>query len=711
MPMKLLLLQLIVTSLCIFTFPKEINKNYDNNGVVLVAPISKVRKELEEIASRPDLLCNLESDYECLCHQSLGDLEGKYIPCNEFIQIENLPTIQLKLKNANLSARLHTNEPFEEYFKRRIADILSRYCQNNINECNGVHNPNTKVDSNEENNVDKTFITQEQVIILAVNYLPNKITLVDLVVAKEPNIGSLNGLMLMDPVQVKFILSAQSTPLSRVLGGIKIEGVKTNSLSRETPPSILESDDNTDPLLPPAYITPTQSMNPQEEEQIKQNAGDNSTLKILLLIVGTFLAICYIIAIYKVCRDHHIKKKARARAEASFVPSRSNSIRNYGTLASQKSHQTDGGTSITTKTNVSHLNKTNVFGDGNNNKNLQHSNVSPTTGGWSNGEEEGSITPAITPHTFKRMFMCDASQLPREPTIDLESQIIEEQENGEVRKIEHPMDFGIPIPHHEEDEEGEREGENEYPSVTDMTPDLIVDSESLPDYELSNINVKNTENSMLTTMVQTERPISRRGSLTSPHLDQQDLETTNSREETPAPIMEEDMATKQPVIVEEEEPIPIVNNETVNNNSNDISDNNNKSSSRPKIIPVVSITVDDDVIIEDEFDDRNDAFNTIVNDKSDINNETWSTDEEEEGDDKDNINLYRIMSEEHIEESEKSEEEEDEDESTYYQRLQESPTIPFEVTSPNNVQKDRHLVNNHIQPNRVLEDNGDEDLR
>uniref|UniRef100_A0A0N5CGJ9 Uncharacterized protein n=1 Tax=Strongyloides papillosus TaxID=174720 RepID=A0A0N5CGJ9_STREA len=684
MPMPLLLLQLIATSLYIFAFPKEIHKSYDDNGLVLVAPISKVKKELEEIASRPDLLCNLESEYECLCHQSLGDLEGKYIPCNEFIQIEKLPTIQLKLKNANLSARLHTNEPFEEYFKRRIADILSRYCQNNINECNGVHNKNTKVDSNEENNNEKTFITQEQVIILAVNYLPNKITLVDLVVAKEPNIGSLNGLMLMDPVQVKFILSAQSTPLSRVLGGIKIEEVKTNSLSRETPPSILETDDN-GPLLPPAYITPTQSMNPQEEEQIKQNAGDNSTLKILLLI------------------------KARARAEASFVPSRNNSIRNYGTLASQKSHQTDGGTSSINKTTTSHLNKTNVFSDGNNNKNLQHPIVSPTTGGWSNGEEEGSITPIITPHTFKRMFMCDASQLPREPTIDLESQIIEEEENGEVRKIEHPMDFGIPIPHHEEDEEKEQEDEKEYPPITDLTPDLIVDSESLPDYELSTITMNNPEHNMLATIVQTERPISRRGSVTSQHSDQQDLETTNSREETPAPIMEEDMVPKQPVIVEEEEPIPIVVNETVNNNNDDISNNNN-SSSRPKIIPVVSITADDDIIIDDEFDDRNDAFNTVVNAKSDINNETWSTDEEEE-DDKDNVNLYRIMSEEHIEESEKSEDEEDEDESTYYQRLQESPTIPYEVRTPNNIQKDKHLISNRIQPYGVLEDNGDEDLR
>uniref|UniRef100_A0A0K0DWB8 Guanylate cyclase domain-containing protein n=1 Tax=Strongyloides stercoralis TaxID=6248 RepID=A0A0K0DWB8_STRER len=675
MPASIFLLILISTSLFFKTFPQEIN-NRNNTGLVLASPISKAKKELEEIASRPDLLCNIDSDYECICHQSLGDLEGKYIPCNEFIQVENLPTIQLKLKNANLSARLHTNEPFEEYFKRRISDILTRYCQNNANECIGV----------------QQRLTKDQVIILAVNYLPNRITLVDLVVAKKPNIGSLNGLMLMDPVQVKFILSAQSTPLSRVLGGIKIEEVKTNNLSRITPPLILQNDDD-EPLLLPVYVAPTQSMNIHDNETLKQNAGGNSTLKILLAIVGIFLLICYIIATYKVCRDHYLKKKARARAEASLVPTRSNSIRNYGTLPSQKSHQTDN--SSTNKTSISHYNKTNVFGDSNNNKNLQYSTASPTTAGWSNGEEEGNITPAITPHSFKRMFMCDVSQLPREPTIDLESQIIEE-DSEEIRKIEHPMEFGIPITHQEE-EDIKSQIEKSYP-LSDLTPDLIVDSESLQDYELSNISINNNhEQNMLMTTVQSERPISRRGSVTSPTSDPQDLETTYSREETPAPIMEEELIPKPPIIMEEDEP-PVVG-------ENDAKINNKK----PKMIPVVSITTDDDLVIEDEFDERNDVFNKIVNAKNETADETWTSDED---DDRNNINLYKIMSEEHVEESEKSDEEEDIDETnTYYQRLQESPTVPFEIPSPNKTNKDKHIGNNHIPKYGIIEDDENDDLR
>ncbi|CEF66794.1 Hypothetical protein SRAE_2000146000 [Strongyloides ratti] len=697
MPVSIFLLILISISLYFNTLSQEINNN--NTELVLASPISKAKKELEEIASRPDLLCNIDSDYECICHQSLGDLEGKYIPCNEFIQIENLPTIQLKLKNANLSARLHTNEPFEEYFKRRIADILTRYCQNNANECIGVQQRLTKVDSNENFNNENILLTQDQVIILAVNYLPNKITLVDLVIAKKPNIGSLNGLMLMDPVQVKFILSAQTTPLSRVLGGIKIEEVKTNNLSRVAPPIILQNDDD-EPLLLPAYLEPTQSMNIHDNEMIKQNAGSNSTLKILLVIVGSFLAICYIIATYKVCRDHHLKKKARARAEATFIPSRSNSIRNYGTLPSQKSHQTDS--TSTNKTSISHYNRTNVFGDGNNNKSLLYTTTaSPTTAGWSNGEEEGNITPAITPHSFKRMFMCDVSQLPREPTIDLESQIIEEEDDEEARKIEHPMDFGIPIIHQEEEDKDDNKLQNEksYP-MSNITPDLIVDSESLQDYELSNIITNNGfEQNNLITIVPSERPISRRGSVTSPTSDPQDLETTYSREETPAPIMEEELIPKPPVIMEEDEPSVVIENNVIVNNS------------KPKMIPVVSITTDDDSIIEDEFDDRNDAFNKIVNAKNEIIDETWTSDEE---DDRDNTNLYKIMSEEHVEmeESDKSDEEEDIDETnTYYQRLQESPTTPFEISSPNKIDKDKHIVKNHIQKYGIMEDDENGDLR
>uniref|UniRef100_A0A0N4ZUL3 Recep_L_domain domain-containing protein n=1 Tax=Parastrongyloides trichosuri TaxID=131310 RepID=A0A0N4ZUL3_PARTI len=682
--LSLFFILLISNTILLSTFAQNIN----NTGPVLASPISKAKKELEEIASRPDLLCNIDSEYECICHQSLGDLEGKYLSCNEFIQIENLPTIQLKLKNANMSARLHTSEPFEEYFKRRIANILTRYCQNNANECIGVQQRLLKVDSNEKNNINENTLTQDQVIILAVNYLPNKITLVDLVVAKQPNIGSLNGLMLMDPVQVKFILSAQITPLSRVLGGIKIEEVKTNNLSRIVLLSPTNEEQNI-PLFSKTIITQKEPMNPEEEQLKKENSGSNSTLKILLLIVATFLIICYTIATYKVCRDHHLKKKARVRAEASFVPSRSNSIRNYGTLGSQKSPITDNSNVLNTKVPAHINNKTNVFSDGsNNNKNIQYPATSPS--GWSNGEEEGNIT-GITPHSFKRMFMCDASQLPREPTIDLESQIIEEDDEGIKRVIEHPLDFGIPILHKEDEEKKNEVEEDETQAINyfqppNITPELIVDSESLPDYELSTA-IMNDEHSMLN-VIQTERPISRRGSITSPHKDTEDLETTNSREGTPAPIMEDELIPKPSVIMEEDEEPTVM-----------------LEKSKPKMIPVVSITIDDDSILEDEFDDRNDAFNKIVNARNEVD-DVWTSDEDEEKDN--HNNLYRIMSEEHIEEE--SDKSDDDETNTYYQRLQESPiNSPREVSSNHIIEK--HIGSNHIHPFGVVKDDIDEDLR
>lgn len=46
-----------------------------------------------------------------------------------------LPIIEMKIRHVNLSARLHTNETYESYFKRRIATVVSNYCEHQADEC------------------------------------------------------------------------------------------------------------------------------------------------------------------------------------------------------------------------------------------------------------------------------------------------------------------------------------------------------------------------------------------------------------------------------------------------------------------------------------------------------------------------------------------------------------------------------------------------
>lgn len=41
----------------------------------------------------------------------------------------------MNIRRINLSARLHTNETYESYFKRRVAAIVSTYCEQQTDEC------------------------------------------------------------------------------------------------------------------------------------------------------------------------------------------------------------------------------------------------------------------------------------------------------------------------------------------------------------------------------------------------------------------------------------------------------------------------------------------------------------------------------------------------------------------------------------------------
>jgi hypothetical protein len=99
-----------------------------------------------------------------------------------------------------------------------------------------------------------------------VNYLDQKRTEIQIVVAKESMPKKLNEATLIDSNKVKTILGAQLAPLSRVLGGVQISILRVVDIDRR-----------------------------------KSVAQNNGLIK-LLFIIGMCLAFCYAIACAKVCR-------------------------------------------------------------------------------------------------------------------------------------------------------------------------------------------------------------------------------------------------------------------------------------------------------------------------------------------------------------------------------------------------------------------------
>jgi hypothetical protein len=96
--------------------------------------------------------------------------------------------------------------------------------------------------------------------------MPRERVEVQFVVAKESMPKKINKAALIDAEKVKNILGAQLGPLSRVLGGVKIEKLRVIDIDR------------------------------------KKAAANNKNLLNLLIIVGISMAFCYTVACAKVCR-------------------------------------------------------------------------------------------------------------------------------------------------------------------------------------------------------------------------------------------------------------------------------------------------------------------------------------------------------------------------------------------------------------------------
>uniref|UniRef100_A0A1I8B1X1 Saposin B-type domain-containing protein n=1 Tax=Meloidogyne hapla TaxID=6305 RepID=A0A1I8B1X1_MELHA len=86
-----------------------------------------------------DLICNVGDEHECICNRSMGNLDSSNTPnCNEFIGGNSLDAVKIVLRDFNLTALLYTNETYEQYLRRRISQVLSRYCETVPDECPGT---------------------------------------------------------------------------------------------------------------------------------------------------------------------------------------------------------------------------------------------------------------------------------------------------------------------------------------------------------------------------------------------------------------------------------------------------------------------------------------------------------------------------------------------------------------------------------------------
>lgn len=50
-------------------------------------PVEKQKRPADQEQKRPDYLCNVDADYECVCNRSLGDLDDKFMQCDSLIAV------------------------------------------------------------------------------------------------------------------------------------------------------------------------------------------------------------------------------------------------------------------------------------------------------------------------------------------------------------------------------------------------------------------------------------------------------------------------------------------------------------------------------------------------------------------------------------------------------------------------------------------------
>lgn len=320
----------------------------------------------ESIVQSPrPILCNNQTEYECVCMRPYTSphAPAQHTPnapdCSVFIKTDDLPVVDMRMRQVNTEAKLYTGDSYEEYFKRRISTIVSHYCQHNANECPGV-------------SLRMSHVSQENVVIVRMDHLRGNLTRLLFVLTKnDRNNGVINEDTIIDPVKIKYIIASQVGPLSRVLGGIKIDSVRTAKMKRN---------DGTFGSI--SFSTP--------EQRIDNGKGNTKLIKIVG-IVGSFFLITYIIAIVQ-CVRWCVNKRKTSReaklAEASLVAA---DAKNYGTCEIKQRKPSRNG-------------------------HMVHSEERTPLTYAAIDEVPDDNSQSLSQRQMRNWFKCDASQLPREPT-------------------------------------------------------------------------------------------------------------------------------------------------------------------------------------------------------------------------------------------------------------------------------------------------------
>ncbi|CAD56602.2 CUB domain-containing protein [Caenorhabditis elegans] len=348
------------------------------------------------------ILCNNQTEYECVCMRPYSSPHSPVRPtpaapdCSVFIKTDDLPVVDMRMRQVNTEAKLYTGDSYEEYFKRRISTIVSHYCQHNANECPGVTLRMSHVSQEmlqklsdeeaDELDLDRSVVyaerdesdplfTKENVVILRMDHLKGNLTRLLFVLTKnDRNNGVVNEDTIIDPIKIKYIIASQVGPLSRVLGGIKIDSVRTAKMKRNY-------------AVPAAgalsYITP---------EQRLDNQKSNKTLITIVCAIATFFAATYCIALIQCFR--WVRRKSKAKREAKLAETShvaSVDAKNYGTCESQKRKPSRNGHMVHAEETI------------------------PLTYGQID-EIPDDNSQSLPQRQMRNWFKCDASQLPREPT-------------------------------------------------------------------------------------------------------------------------------------------------------------------------------------------------------------------------------------------------------------------------------------------------------
>lgn len=85
-----------------------------------------------------DYLCNNGTEHACICYERDESLRPFYMKCDRFLEVRTLEVVAMWIRQLDMTAIIYSGEPYERYFKRKVARIVSRYCEHKANECPGT---------------------------------------------------------------------------------------------------------------------------------------------------------------------------------------------------------------------------------------------------------------------------------------------------------------------------------------------------------------------------------------------------------------------------------------------------------------------------------------------------------------------------------------------------------------------------------------------